>query len=108
MCLAGPPIAPTNIRANPTSPQTAIISWSPTSSGLTRYTYLYGPVGSPDSKLTQGHIEASSMMVDLEGLDPGVEYVIKVSSVNNVGESHPASLLWSQPGPATQSKTLCL
>ncbi|XP_071789283.1 neogenin-like isoform X1 [Asterias amurensis] len=98
----GPPTAPTNIRANPLSPQTAIISWSPTSSGLTRYTYLYGPVGSPDSKLTQGHVEASSMMVDLEGLDPGVEYVIKVSSVNSVGKSHPASLLWSQPGPATQ------
>ncbi len=98
----GPPTAPTNLRANPISPETAIISWSPTASGLSRYNYLYGQVGTPVNKLTQGHVGPSSMMIELDGLDPGKEYLVKVSSVNTVGESSPASVVWSQPGPPTQ------
>ena len=97
--VAGPPSAPANLKATPSTPATATVMWNPTSAGITRYEYRYGPVGFPDSKMTAGYVGPSSTLVELNDLIPGEEYVIRVTSVNTVGQSDEVSTTWTQPTP---------
>ncbi|XP_022084193.1 fibronectin-like isoform X2 [Acanthaster planci] len=96
---AGPPSAPANLKATPSTTETAVVMWSPTSSSVTRYEYLYGPMGYSDSEVTAGYVGPSTTLVELSSLTPGEEYVFKVASVNSVGQSEPVTVTWTQPAP---------